>query len=1681
MRLQGLALIAASTLLGCHFSSASSSWSSWLSNDDAAQDSSEPSKVTKASSMDDNSQTLVSPLVNRQISAQVVARSWPTTVHNVYCEAMAYFASQSNEFLDALASIILQEEKLHEDEVQQETANKRALSAAASINPDTSLLEFHLAMRASSPKCELHRGLARQTFLQQSDLLAVQNETVMNAMAVLYPMEQVVIGMEGLQSLDWEKLTSSDMAINNTYTDLILPGERLQGSNETSAIFVVLYANLGTVDFARVYNLLTQQSANIKFVIRHLGAVTYEEDASLAKPTVLQGYGVRLDIRNVEYKVFDDRRTNAMGDEQASSSMVNVTDPTIKLPNEFLAGVNLTAPLLNRMLRGENGGDELTTRRQELASKLWQLHDERQLQSQIIPPVWQRRQLPLQMTTVIAASSDPLRTLEDVSQNLPSLASTLVHVKINETVLEMATKLHDASAIQAGKFYINGRAIRFDRPSFNVFELMDVMKEEHAALTDLQEQLGPYLTMEQLRAVQEAWIMGDEFMRSSKTSDEAATSAEANEAKDTTAGEKGYRVDVARGGKQAILYLNDVEKDRMFMQWPRSVKKMLMNMQYGYPPMVRRNLFTMLAVIDPIKSPENIGLEVAMQLMQSQFPIRIGSLFVSDEDIRACSQWLGLQVNVDDAAPCPTQDIVSGKPSLDALKSIKASTHAFHRIFHSFLKGNGKESGAALAYLEYFASQLREHSELRGHMSLYDLVVIHGNLIEGLGIKESADAQEAAMFGLSQTPSADDELSYGHALRFAAEKRLSAGMSFLNGRPLPLNRESDGLRKVVNDEQRYVFNLIATGEITDTGPKSVYGHLLSGDKVFGRFHPLLVDADENGGSFVKHDHLFAQASLLSPQSPSTPQPNVIIEGVFDFSVDGAFKQALALLDVLDAFESSNATPDDISIQFRFIPKMRHGASGALCSALLHASLLGTAKLRSIFSNASSGAAIDNLLDGSVVSDKIKKNLTSAACLSDGYQDPSLPPSFISVNGRIYALDPKTQPTRDDLELLLRLESARARAVSRLLEDASADGIARTASFLAYAESNIARVHVDKALSLTKLGDRWAADGNPLRMAWSIADGDTLKLHGCAVVDPATISAQRLSTILRLLHEHMRMDLIVVMRPELVIDGDSKIPVSSYYRFVVSADLVPKMSPGAHFHNLPTNHVLTLQIDVAEPWNVQQSFAVQDSDNLRCDVYSGCSDETYTGKDSMTIPLYEQKLITKVEYDLKSLLIFGQCFETSGSPPSGLQLTLSRQLSNRYATSSASKEVGLDGTIIDHRNLYGPSHHVHSDTIVMLNAGYWQMQAGPGLWDLAMASGTKGATIFDIIPGEYRRGRLITSSESGEDQKIKTIALQDFVNKGELLIVKRRPGYERESLFEDKEELSGDDNADVINVFSLATGHLYERFLKIMMLSVTKRTSAKVKFWLFENFLSPSFKESARHMAAAIGSEVEFVTYKWPEWLRGQSEKQRIIWGYKILFLDVLFPLNVKKIIYVDADQVLRGDLKELWDMNLEGKPYGYTPFCTSRETTLGYQFWREGFWKQHLRGKPYHISALYVVDLDRFRKTNVGDTLRAIYQQLSADPHSLSNLDQDLPNYAQNQVPIFSLPQEWLWCESWCSDDTKAASKTIDLCNNPLHKEPKVDMAKRVISGSLFNESWVELDAEVDSYEQAYKQASSLI
>jgi UDP-glucose:glycoprotein glucosyltransferase len=249
----------------------------------------------------------------------------------------------------------------------------------------------------------------------------------------------------------------------------------------------------------------------------------------------------------------------------------------------------------------------------------------------------------------------------------------------------------------------------------------------------------------------------------------------------------------------------------------------------------------------------------------------------------------------------------------------------------------------------------------------------------------------------------------------------------------------------------------------------------------------------------------------------------------------------------------------------------------------------------------------------------------------------------------------------------------------------------------------------------------------------------------------------------------------------------------------------------------------------------------------------------------------------------------------------------------------------------------------------------------------------------------------------------------------------------------------------------------------MMISVLKNTQSRVHFWLLRNCGSAQFQEDLATMAAKYKFEYDFVEYHWPNWVMRQTERQKVIWGNKILFLDALFPMNLSRVIYLDADAVARGDLIRLMKADLKGNPYGFVPFCSSRREMAKYHFWTKGYWKRRLTEmgkKKYHISAMFVVDLDRYRRMGAGDKLRRHYAKIAGGSQSLANLDQDLPNDAQDSVPIFSLPKRWLWCCTWCSDLEKDEALIIDLANNPKTKISKVEMAKQFI------EEWPLLEQE---------------
>ncbi|TIB72226.1 Sec63-domain-containing protein [Wallemia mellicola] len=529
-----------------------------------------------------------------------------------------------------------------------------------------------------------------------------------------------------------------------------------------------------------------------------------------------------------------------------------------------------------------------------------------------------------------------------------------------------------------------------------------------------------------------------------------------------------------------------------------------------------------------------------------------------------------------------------------------------------------------------------------------------------------------------------------------------------------------------------------------------------------------------------------------------------------------------------------------------------------------------------------------------------------------------------------------------------------------------------------------------------------------------------------ILDPFSEQGQKWSKILHAIAEAGDTYIRIVFNPNL--DSD-KIAANRFYRFNMHAK--PRFDENGHvidyatkFSQMPVDALFTLELDPPQAWLTRPVYAPVDLDNLNL----------------ATAPYKNLNAI----YQLDKLVVDGHARDSRTSlPPRGLQLSLK------------------DTTI---------------DTQVVANLGYLQLAVVPGRWELEIREG-RGRDVYE----------LESIGSAGWNSPSVKEGLKDFIVdsfEGVKLYPRflKKPGMEGIDVLSEQHEdgllpfvkqsitslksffglRSKSEHAD-INIFTVASGLLYERFASIMILSVLKHTDHTVKFWFIENFLSPSFIEFLPHLAKEYNFKYELVTYKWPSWLRPQKERQRMLWAYKILFLDVLFPMSLDKIIFVDADNIVRTDLKELIDVDLHGRAYGYPPIGMDRQEMDGYRFWTRGYWKDYLRGRNYHISALYVVDLKRFRQMAAGDRLRGQYQGLSADPGSLANLDQDLPNNFQTEVPIHSLDKSWLWCQTWNSDESLADAKTIDLCNNPMTKEPKLERARKI-------PEWTDYDGDIQDF-----------
>lgn len=1438
---------------------------------------------------------------------------------------------------------------------------------------------------------------------------------------------------------------------------------------------VILYADPYSNNFRELFSTLEEYASHsavpFTYTLRWRPALDVAGTPSQDEAApVLAGYGAILDLKKVDYLVIDDRKLkddSEVGD--VGSSMDSHGEEEVAARN---ASDNL------RWLQEQIGADTETEQNLGLSS----LSED------------QIADLGIKAARLIMSSSDPLRAMKELSQNFPTHAAALASstkwdeddasASLVEAVLGLSSM-----RIQPGssELWLNGQ--NTNARDFMPLALLDILRSERRWSRALQHGLaGGGLNVTEAADLISSSLVGRAFLAQSEGSSAAATFDASDRIELKTAPEG--------SSTGAITWLNDLEKDEATSEWSDDLMDLLRPMWPGKFPRLSRNLFNVVLVLDlsqkdscrflvetAIQSLGRVGLHWGLvpgglEDDANTDSIRMARLFwfvlqeagpqlLSDVLRKASASKSGSADKIDVS--------VAVKEAKFVLKSLDADGSLATR-FDAVLSGDGSNYTQREALTKAYIKRLRAtraesstgHVFVNGQHHPFHPQIVH---ILHQAIQEQIQVLAPQIYygQISSSTPGLDTLFYDAVGALSYRSALVPGSS--SGPRAEKDSAADAKHESVD-----LFSAL----LDDTVPSA------AATQAFQFFYPQAIAADSRTGEAtgaLLNSTVWMLADLDSHQGST-----LLLRAFEALGRDKAPFRLGVLHTPTESLQKASNEHLLSTLLYRLIEEQRLDQleAATMVGAIKHLQQLqeqeipirGMGELLDIVGLSPSDAqgheerydlaanqrAARRFWDstGSIIASKY--GLSSAAILVDGHLVSNFDVESIEARDVTALVDYEAGQKLPYIEQALKLLREN---IDEMNPRERQDLMFAAVSVMngVYEESRAGQgIFSAKGHSRSGLPEQLGTQDH----VFEVGERATSDIRITLLVNPLSESAQRWSSILEMLSKLHGVYVRVILNPDIKL---RELPLKRFYRF--SAPHRPQFGPDARataaelrFFDMPEEAVLTLGLDAPAPWLTMPVEAVYDLDNIRL----------------ADVPSTSRAKGVKAVYELKHILIEGHAREesagTATSVPRGLQLLLE--------TPDASTSL---------------------DTIVMANLAYFQFKAQPGLWKLRIRPG-RSDELYQMQSVGGNGWNSASVDVTGEDVTLDTLSGLTIYPR-----VAKRAGKQREELLEEldaqgrpmkkvrfdgegseegiaasasallssakhkvaswaskvsntnSKNLATRKHAD-INIFTVASGHLYERMTYIMILSVLKHTSSSVKFWFIENFLSPSFKEFIPHLAREYGFEYELVTYAWPHWLRAQREKQRTIWGYKILFLDTLFPLDLSKVIFVDADQVVRTDMKELVDLDLQGHVYGYPPMGDDSEDMDGFRFWKQGYWKDYLRGRPYHISALYVVDLNRFRLFAAGDRLRGQYQALSADPNSLSNLDQDLPNNMQASLPIFTLDKEWLWCETWCSNDWLHRAKTIDLCSNPKTKEPKLDRAKRQIP------EWNVYDQEVAALAQ---------
>ena len=179
----------------------------------------------------------------------------------------------------------------------------------------------------------------------------------------------------------------------------------------------------------------------------------------------------------------------------------------------------------------------------------------------------------------------------------------------------------------------------------------------------------------------------------------------------------------------------------------------------------------------------------------------------------------------------------------------------------------------------------------------------------------------------------------------------------------------------------------------------------------------------------------------------------------------------------------------------------------------------------------------------------------------------------------------------------------------------------------------------------------------------------------------------------------------------------------------------------------------------------------------------------------------------------------------------------------------------------------------------------------------------------------------------------------------------------------------------MNIFWTVDDHFVPQLAAgICSVCENNRFANEIHLWVADFQISEDNKRKLTALAESYRREITFVRVGD---LRSLIGFEFTVSGWRDviltrLLIDKLLPQTVHRVLYLDGDTIVRGDLSELWNMDMEGHVIG-----ASAEPTVN----KNRRASLNLTDQCYYNSGVLLINLDAWRENRTGERILRYYAQ----------------------------------------------------------------------------------------------------